>query len=82
MHRAWPLNRIVRLHVNIRRAVETEATELSALAMHAKAHVDADPNAESFYLESGAVRRGVVPAPIPGEPERVRPQLAFNGRAT
>ena len=41
--------------------------------------VDADPNAESFYLRSGAVRCGGVPAPIPGDPERVRPQLAFDG---
>ena len=41
------------------------------------APVDADPNAESFYLACGANRCGEVPAPIPGEPGRVRPQLAF-----
>jgi len=39
--------------------------------------VDADPNAESFYLACGGTRRGEVPAPIPGQPERVRPQLEF-----
>jgi len=39
--------------------------------------VDADPNAESFYLACGADRCGEVPAPIRGEPGRVRPQLAF-----
>ena len=37
--------------------------------------IDADPNAERFYLACGAVRCGAVPAPIEGEPERVRPQL-------
>lgn len=40
--------------------------------------VDSDPNAEAFYLACGASRRGKVPAPIAGEPHRVRPQLAFN----
>jgi ribosomal protein S18 acetylase RimI-like enzyme len=44
--------------------------------------VDADPNAEPFYLSCGAIRCGEVPAPISGQPNRVRPQLAFNGRAT
>ena len=39
--------------------------------------VDADPNAESFYLSCGAARSGHVPAPIPGQPDRVRPQLVF-----
>ena len=38
-------------------------------------HIDSDPNAEPFYLAVGAVRIGQVPAPIPGSPERVRPQL-------
>lgn len=44
--------------------------------------VDSDPNAESFYVHKGAVVRGAVPAPIPGQPKRVRPQLAFSARAT
>lgn len=39
--------------------------------------VDADPNAESFYLAHGATRMGEVPAPIQGQPARVRPQLAL-----
>lgn len=37
--------------------------------------IDSDPNAEQFYVRCGAVRVGSVPAPIPGEPERTRPQL-------
>lgn len=40
--------------------------------------VDADPNAEPFYLARGGVRCGYVAAPIPGEPARRRPQLVFN----
>jgi ribosomal protein S18 acetylase RimI-like enzyme len=43
-----------------------------------RVHVDSDPNAEPFYLACGAVRTGSVPAPIPGDPGRVRPQLAFD----
>ena len=39
--------------------------------------VDADPHAERFYLDHGAQRRGAVPAQIPGQPDRERPQLAF-----
>jgi len=39
--------------------------------------VDADPNAERFYASCGAKRTGEVPAPIEGQPGRVRPQLTF-----
>ena len=39
--------------------------------------IDADPNAESFYVRCGAVVTGSVPAPIDGQPNRVRPQLKF-----
>ncbi len=38
-------------------------------------HIDADPNAEGFYLGIGARRVGVLSAPIAGNPQRVRPQL-------
>ena len=38
--------------------------------------IDADPHAEAFYLHCGAERRGAIPAPIPGLPDRTRPQLA------
>lgn len=48
--------------------------EVARAGQHAL-HIDADPNAEPFYLALGAVRVGQVPAPIPGLPERVRPQL-------
>jgi ribosomal protein S18 acetylase RimI-like enzyme len=50
-------------------AREGGATELT---------IDADPNAERFYLACGAVRCGEVAAPIDEDPERTRPQLAFH----
>jgi ribosomal protein S18 acetylase RimI-like enzyme len=37
--------------------------------------IDADPNAESFYVHCGATVTGAVPAPIEGQPGRMRPQL-------
>jgi GNAT superfamily N-acetyltransferase len=37
--------------------------------------IDADPNAEGFYLACGAIRVGERSAPIAGEPGRTRPQL-------
>jgi GNAT superfamily N-acetyltransferase len=58
-------------------ALLAHALETATKAGATEVTVDADTNAESFYVESGAVRRGEVPAPIPGHPARVRPQLAF-----
>lgn len=40
--------------------------------------VDADPNAEAFYLSCGAHRQGERPAPIDGQPLRVRPLLSLS----
>lgn len=40
--------------------------------------VDADPNAEPFYFRAGAIRVGEIPAPIAGDPARVRPQLRLD----
>lgn len=40
--------------------------------------IDADPNAESFYVHCGAIVTGVVPAPIEGQPGRMRPQLRLS----
>ena len=44
-------------------------------AAAAEIFIDADPYAEKFYLSCGARRIGEVPAPIEGEPARVRPQM-------
>lgn len=78
---AWELDNLWVLpefmHQGIGRALLAHALATAARAGVREVTVDADPNAESFYLECGAIRRGEVPAPIPGEPRRVRPQLAF-----
>ena len=39
--------------------------------------IDADPNAEPFYVACGAVREGTVAAPIADDPGRRRPQLVL-----
>jgi len=71
----WVLPRF--MHQGIGRALLAHALATAAHGGAREVTVDADPNAEPFYLECGAVRRGDVPAPIPGQPKRVRPQLAF-----
>lgn len=38
---------------------------------------EADPNAAGFYRRLGAHEAGVVPAPMPGAPDRVLPLFAF-----
>jgi ribosomal protein S18 acetylase RimI-like enzyme len=65
------------MHQGIGRALLAHALVTAARGGAREVTVDADPNAESFYLECGAIRRGDVAAPIPGQPKRVRPQLAF-----
>ena len=70
------------MHQGLGHALLSHALATAANGGAREITVDADPNAESFYLECGAIRRCVVPAPISGHPERVRPQLAFNARAT
>jgi molybdenum cofactor cytidylyltransferase len=83
--RSWALDNLWVLpqfmHLGIGRALLSHALETAARGGAAEVTVDADPNAEPFYLECGAVRCGMVPAPLPGRPERARPQLAFDARA-
>jgi ribosomal protein S18 acetylase RimI-like enzyme len=57
------------------RSLLAHAVEQAAQCGAQHVVIDADPNAERFYLACGAVRCGAVPAPIEGEPERVLPQL-------
>jgi N-acetylglutamate synthase-like GNAT family acetyltransferase len=65
------------MHQGIGHALLSHALATAAGGGASEVIVDADPNAESFYLQCGAVRRGETPAPISGDPKRVRPQLAF-----
>jgi molybdenum cofactor cytidylyltransferase len=80
-HASWELDNLWVLpefmQQGIGRALLSHALETATHAGASEVTVDADPNAESFYLECGAIRRGEVPAPIIGDPKRVRPQLAF-----
>jgi GNAT superfamily N-acetyltransferase len=69
------------MHRGVGRALLDHALEAALRGGASSVTVDADPNAEAFYLSCGAVRRGEVLAPIPGEPHRVRPQLAFDALA-
>jgi len=40
--------------------------------------IDSDPYAEAFYCSQGAQRVSTLPAPIAGDPARVRPQLRLS----
>jgi len=71
----WVLPRFMRRGVG--RALVSHALQTAARGGATEVTVDADPNAEAFYLDCGAVRCGEVAAPIAGQPTRVRPQLAF-----
>jgi GrpB-like predicted nucleotidyltransferase (UPF0157 family)/GNAT superfamily N-acetyltransferase len=80
--RAWELDHLWVAPRFIRRGVGrtllAHALEVAFRGGASSVTVDADPNAESFYLSCGAVRCGEVPAPVAGQPHRVRPQLFWN----
>ena len=59
------------------RALLEHASQTAAEGGATSIVVDADPNAEPFYLRCGARRVGAVPAPIAGQSNRVRPQLVL-----
>ena len=67
------------MHRGLGRELLAHALALARRGGAAPITVDADPNAELFYVARGATRYGEVPAPIPGQPARVRPQLVFDG---
>jgi len=72
----WVAPQVMRRGVG--RALLDHALEVAFRGGASSVTVDADPNAEWFYLACGAMRCGEVPAPIPGQPDRVRPQLVFD----
>lgn len=61
----------------IGRALLEHAAHEASDAGFEELQIDADPNAERFYQACGAVRYGTLPAPIDGQPQRVRPQLVL-----
>ena len=62
----------------IGRALLTHAAVIARQAGAVALAIDADPNAEPFYLARGASRVGAIAAPIDGSPRRERPQLLLN----
>ena len=61
----------------IGRALLAHAANVASLAGASSINIDADPNAEPFYVACGGIRQGIVAAPIAGHPERFRPQLSL-----
>ena len=61
----------------IGRALLAHAVNSARLAGMSTIVIDADPNAEPFYVACGALRQCVVAAPIAGNPARFRPQLSL-----
>jgi len=61
----------------IGRALLAHAANTAWLAGASSIVIDADPNAEPFYVACGATRWGIVAAPITSNPARVRPQLSL-----
>ena len=61
----------------IGRALLTHATDTARLAGASSIAIDADPNAEPFYVACGAIRQGAVAAPTTDNPRRSRPQLVL-----
>lgn len=57
------------------RQLLAHAVAHAAAAGATELRIDADPNAEAFYLARGARLVGAVPAPLPGDSARARPQL-------
>ena len=79
---AWDLDNLwvvpERIGHGIGRMLFEHALRTAATGGADEVTIDADPHAEAFYLHCGALRRGEVPAPIPGLPARTRPQLAVD----
>ncbi len=59
------------------RALLGWACERAARGGQDRLTIDADPNAAGFYLACGAWPAGALPAPIDGQPARVRPQFVL-----
>lgn len=62
----------------IGKALLGRARSFAAAAGQRQLAIDSDPNASELYLRCRATPVGVVPAPIPGAPGRVRPQFLLD----
>lgn len=57
------------------RSLLARACHFAAAAGQRELSIDSEPNAEGFYRACGAWVVGHVAAPVPGRPQRKRPQL-------
>jgi GNAT superfamily N-acetyltransferase len=69
-----------RIGRGVGRALLAHAVAVAASLGAQQLLIDADPNAEEFYLKCGAVTSGTIAAPIEGQPDRVRPQFVLSIR--
>ena len=80
--RAWELDHLwvspQYIRRGVGRALLAHASDTARISGASSITIDADPNAESFYVACGAIRQGVIAAPIAGYPDRIRPQLVLN----
>jgi predicted N-acetyltransferase YhbS len=66
-----------RHRLGVGRALVRRALREAAVAGMTSVRVVSDPYAEGFYSRLGAERRGEVPSPMPGAPDRTLPVLCF-----
>ena len=59
------------------RALVRQALDLARAVRPGRVTAEADPHAAGFYRRMGGSEIGVVPAPMPGAPDRVLPVFAF-----
>lgn len=79
---AWELDNLwvtpLFIRKGIGQALLMHAAQIAAERGATSILIDADPNAEAFYVACGATRIGAVSAPIADESGRVRPQLVLS----
>ena len=71
----WVLPKVMRQGIG--RALVAHAVGFAAGYGIGSLSIDSDPHAEPFYASCGAIRMGLRPAPIAGQPDRVLPQLVL-----
>ncbi|WP_165967849.1 GNAT family N-acetyltransferase [Sapientia aquatica] len=65
------------MHQGIGKKLFQFAVELAQQQDARAISINADPNAERFYLSCGAIRSYSIAAPIPENEHRIRPQMLF-----
>jgi GNAT superfamily N-acetyltransferase len=63
--------------LGVGRTLLQQALDLARAVRPDRVVAEADPNAAGFYRRMGASEIGVVPASMPGAPDRVLPVFAF-----